>query len=287
MPIPKAVIAGPDWAPLPYGLFSTFTFRDAGDGRWETGGTFETEACSPIGGVPAWTPYDPGEDPEDPAPNPNVKDLTREDGEHGEAVAFTVYGHKRIDVVSTSFAEAQVQAQARLLRGEEKRVEQALWTGDLGNSPSLAGPGATPAKPLGTTATAPAQAVAVLEDWLADVVGSLGVLHMSRWAASHLLEKGIAEVRNGRLYTLMGTPIAAGSGYPGTGEGVSVSGYAQQWIFATPTIFGYRSEVFGPDAPVFDPKVNDTIALAERTYLLAMDTCGTAGVLMTPDPVEA
>lgn len=278
MPIPYAIIEGPDRAPLPYGLFSTFSFRAEGDGRWQSGARFQTEPCSPIAGVPTWE-----SDPE--TPEDHEKDLAREDGPEGEAVGFTVYGHKTIDVVSTSFAEAQALAQARLLSGEERRVEQALWTGDLGNTPSLVG--STPDQPLGTAATATAQAVAALESWIATELGYQGMLHMSRWMASHLLLKGAIEAKNGRLLTKLGTPVAAGTGYPGTGPGGTAPTDTAQWVYATPTIFGYRSEVFGPDEPVFDQRVNDIIALAERTYLLAMDTCGTAAVLVEPVPVEA
>lgn len=275
MPIPKAVIAGPDRAPLPFGLFSTLTFRDAGDGRWEAGGTFETLDCSPLDGVPAW-------DAAPAVPANHVKDLGRNVGGVGNATAFTVYGHSTLDPVAGSFASASARAQARLLFGEERRVEQALWTGDLGNTPNLAGTGASPAKPLGTTATAPAQAVAVLENWLGDVLGAQGVLHVSRWLATHLLNKELAEIRGARLVTKLGTPIAAGSGYPGTGDALPASGYVSQWAFITPPIFGYRSEVFMPENEVFDQRNNDIYALAERTYLLAMDTCGFAGVQINP-----
>ena len=129
-----------------------------------------------------------------------------------------------------------------------------------------------------------ARAIAALDQWVAVHYGSQGVLHMTREAALLGLAEDVLVVRGGSLMTALGTPVVAGSGYPGTGPAGQVPSANQSYIYATPALLGFRSEVFPGAAPAsagFDKGRNDLHAVAERTYVVGYDPCGTAYALAT------
>lgn len=170
--------------------------------------------------------------------------------------------------VGWSQEQAQAAAQARLINREESRVEQALWTGDLDNTPNLAqslAPYPAPT-PIGSFQSV-TRAIAALERHMAYEYGSLGVIHMCREYALIGLEQGSLTTSGGRLLTALQTPVVAGSGYaPGS-------------IRLSPALFGYRSDIFTStlvDGDNFDPRRNEMYGLAERTYLIGFDSCGLA-----------
>src|SRR3546814_7394240 len=103
---------------------------------------------------------------------------------------------------------AQERATEHLLAREEARAEQAIWTGDLGNTPNF-----TEGTDSGSGALEPRLALAEAEQYIATAYGSLGTIHMPRYVASILLGEMLLEVRGTRLYTRLGTPVIAGAGY--------------------------------------------------------------------------
>lgn len=267
---PAALVIGATRRPLPYGLFSVFTFRPETSGRWENGAEYETLTCQGLDGL--------GLDCNDPE-SPTFDGGT--EGTLGESEPFAVYGHFKCSPVGWTPESAQERATEHLLTREEQAVENALWTGDLGNAPALATSSTTVlndednSEPVPVT---PRQGVALLEQWIGETYGSLGLIHMTR-AAATLYKDGRAS--GGQLRTILDTPIVAGSGYPGTGpEGESVEGL-ESWIYASPAIFGYRTDVYEPgnvSGDLLDRGTNDLYALASRTYLLGFDPCGVAAV---------
>lgn len=272
---PPAVVEAPARQPLPFGLFSVLSPRPGDGGRWENGIQWESLGCTPVEGIGGFCATGEGGEPVDPIGLPKTFDPG---GGVGEAEPFTVYSSYVCSPAGHPDPEdyAQGQALARLLSREEARVEQALWTGDLGNVGFAAG--AVPAD--GTGAAAPlVEAVASLEWWLGAVYGSLGVIHMSRPAALLAIKQGVVERVGSSLQTVLGTPVVAGAGYPGTGPDGGDPGEGEAYLYATPALIGYRSEAFaGTSGPGggFDPRRNDLYATAERTYVIGWDTCGTA-----------
>lgn len=278
---PPQVVTGAPRAPLPYGLFSVLGFR-GGEERWENGVVFESLTCDPAGGIgaPDCEPNVPGDPDADPPVEPVIntiglpKDLDGGNGPLGEGSPFTVYGHHTCSPIGSSFARAQDFANQHLQVREEARVEQALWTGDLGNVPNLSGANgyAAPTN-LGTLALW--RAVSLLEQETAERYGSLGVFHMSRENASRLMKEGDLVRQGGRLFTALGTPIVAGTGY------------ASDRIVGTPALLGYRGDVFTSSnraGDLLDRANNDLYAVAERTYLLGFDECALLEVTVAPDP---
>lgn len=379
MPIaPSAVVEAPTRVQTPFGLFSVVDFVEETTDRWENGTKWETEPCTGIGGR--------GVDNCAPAATVGLpKSLASGNGTLGQAGPFTVYATYDCTPVGSGLDKFQERATDRLLNREQARAEQALWTGDLGNFPNLAS-SATDITPGGSAVSA-VVAVGLLEQYIATNYGSLGVIHMSKAAATAALSMRVIFEKNGELVTGLGTPVIAGAGYPGTGlntnevqritttgaptggtftltfdgqttaaiaynanaaavqsalealsnidpgditvtggplpgtpvdvtfigqykgdnvpqmtatssytggtaptttvttttqGGVGTAAAAgEQWVYASPAIKGYRSEVFtSSDRPgdLLDKGFNNMHAIAERSYLLEFDPCGVAAI---------
>ena len=267
--------------PLPFGLFSVATPVEPGDSRWENGVEWEPLTCAPASGI--------GDPSCDETPTPGLPKFFAPGGGLGEASAFTVYGSYKCSLFGRDLGAGQERATAQLLAREEARVEQALWTGDLGNDVNF-----TDAEDLtpGSGAVNPVQAIAALERFLATRYGSLGVIHMSRSAAVIALAEGaLTADKSGRLWTKIGTPTVAGSGYEvNTGPDGSPATGGDKWAYATPSLFVYRGEIFTSSdrlGDLLDRGLNDLYAVAERRYLIGFDPCGVAAILFSEDGGEA
>lgn len=245
---------------LPFGLLSVVTPRPTGDNRWENGAVWEPLACGPASGI---GPVDC--DPE--TPTIGLPKTFPESAGTDEAVPFTIYGSYECSPIGHSLEYAQQRATEHLIAREEARAEQALWTGDLGNTPNFTEGDAAPGGAL-----EPRLALATAEQYIATNYGSLGVIHMTRLLASLLTAEGSLVVRGTRLFTVLGTPVVAGAGYPAE----SPDGVAGQYMVATPALMVYRSEVFTPTnraGDLLDRLQNNMHGVAERAYLIGYDDC--------------
>ena len=264
---PATQVAAAQRTPLSYGLFSVFAPRPDAQERWRNGIAWETLTCEPVLGLGA-PDCDPGQIIGLP------KDLSRLDREDGEASPFTVYGHHQCSPIGTPAELAQSLANQHLINREEARVEQALWTGDLGNIPNFAGANGygAPDNAGSVAANAAWSGVAKLEQYSAVHFGSQGVIHMSRYWATMLADDGDLRFTNGRAFTPLGTPVVAGAGY------------GDDKLVFTPPLFGYRSEILSSsDRPydLLDRGQNNLYAIAERQYVIGFDPCGLAAVTIT------
>lgn len=261
---PPAPVTAPARTALPFGLGSVLGWR-SGD-RFNSGVTWTSITCDPAGGRGG-----PQCDPEDMVGLP--KEFTGERST-GLADPFIVYGHDACNIVGGNSPEdAQANATAHLLAREEARAEQALWTGDLGNTPNFAGANGYPAPTvLGTTFDDAVLALAAVEQAIAVEYGSQGVIHMSRALATVLAK--YLDKRGGRLYTKgLDTPVVAGTGYP-LGQ-----------IVGTPALFGYRSDIVTASnrpGDLLDRADNTMYAIAEREYVIGFDPCPVVKAFITP-----
>lgn len=245
---------------LPFGLLSVVTPRPVGNSRWENGAEWEPLTCDPASGI---GPLDC--DPE--TPTIGLPKTFPESAGTDDAVPFTIYGSYVCSPIGHTLEYAQQRATEHLIAREEARAEQAIWTGDLGNTPNF-----TEGTDSATAAQEPALALAEAEQYIATAYGSLGTIHMSRYLASILLGEMLLEVRGTRLYTRLGTPVIAGAGYPGE----SPSGAAGWWIVAAPALMLYRSEIFPASnrtGDLLDRLQNNMHGMAERRYLVGWDDC--------------
>jgi hypothetical protein len=107
---------------------------------------------------------------------------------------------------------------------------------------------------------------------------------MTRQAAEIALGLNLLTSSGGQLRTQLGTPVAAGGGYPGTGPTGQVPAVSTSWVYVAPALFGYRGDPFDSSArpgDLFDRSLNNLYAVAERSYLLGFDPCGVAAALAT------
>lgn len=256
---PAILVDAPTRAPLPYGLFSVLALTTPSDPHWQLGAEWQPLECGPLKAI-----GDPACEGETTG-LPKVFDTDLLDA---HATAFTVYGEKECDPIGSSFQQIQDLASQRLLGGEQSTVERVLWTGEVGNTPSF---DKSDAVQVGTAAD-PVHGLALAEQFLGDQAAGQGVIHMSRLIAS-LLGTQYLTGSGSTLRTVLGTPVAAGGGYPNDGR-----------IFATGPMFGFRSEVFYPTnqpGALLDRARNDFYAVAERTYLIGFDPCPVGEVIVT------
>jgi hypothetical protein len=249
---------------LPYGLFSALAPRPAGDLRWTNGVVWEPLTCDPASGI-----GDPEcEEPEDQTVAIGLPKQFPPGAGVDDASSFAVYGSYVCTPTGHTVEWARDRATEHLLAREEARVEQALWTGDLGNEPNFS------TGTLQTGAAVPiAVAIAMAEQDIAENYGSLGVIHMSRGIAQRALSERALVTVGTRLFTMLGTPVIAGAGYP---EASPIDGTPGLYIVASPALMLYRSEIFYPsDRPgdLLDRGQNNLHAVAERNYLLGFDEC--------------
>jgi hypothetical protein len=256
---PAQVIDAPPRISNPYGIFSVVSFAEAVSERWENGVTWESLTCSAPGIVVG--------DCEDPEGFPKVF----QDSGIGEADAFTVYGTYQCSPIGMALGDAQDNAREVLLVGEEKAVESRFWDSIAANPDAV----------TLTTGPDPVEALASLERSLADNYGSLGTIHVSRAAGITLASHHVIYRQGSQMFTEVGTPVVVGTGYPGTGEDGAAPAAGNEYIAATPGLFGYRSDIFegsGRAGDLLDRGRNDLYGIAERNYLVGYDPCGVAFV---------
>ena len=177
------------------------------------------------------------------------------------------------NIVGYDLAEVENRLRTRMTLHEQKAVERRLWQGQfnpgLGVIPGLF----TQATTLAAT-SCPTDALALLEQTLADnsIVG--GIIHARPYmaphlSASHLVEKGPGN----RVTTMRGTPVCFGEGYDGTGpQGQAVTATAEYMyasgrilVWATPDVF------IPPLGEVLDRSTNVLNAVGEKIYAMVVE----------------
>lgn len=297
MSMAPALVVGPiPRKPIKYDLFDYANGTDrlieppTDQVHWENGLTWESMGSFPASGIGAY------------ACSPGV---TVVDGgfpfqfQHGlaidEAEPFSVWHTYKCSPIghgggAEEIAHAEQMAAERLKVFEMRRVEDAIWTGSLHDATSGAGPvgfanQATILQGAGSLSGALAvrYAVAVLEEYISSMYGSEGVIHMSRTAASIAASDLSAETRENDtvLVTQLGTPVVAGRGYHGLGPGGVNPGVGYAWIYATPAVEVWRSNIatFTPESNALE-KTNDLESMAVRQYVVRYD-----GMNENPDSI--
>jgi hypothetical protein len=291
---PRQVIDGPDFTPLPYGLWDSVQKPSANGPHWQNGITWsgrcggggtlydECLAVTGTGGSPTGQA----------AMSSNVIQTNR------GATSFSVYAEFDCSPIGNrSFGDVQAEAEAALLRVEQWQVERAFWTGTAGATASGAVPQTTvfphlaAVAPLSDSAgilLQSAASVAVtgsgddvawmlgqLENSLGDCYHGRGFIHVPQdalptFAAWDLVEEG----DDGLLHTPAGNILVVGAGYPGTGPDGAAAPAGTAWIYATGAVFGFRGEVLRQDVrDSFDRTENTVRAIAQRPYVLGFECC--------------
>jgi len=281
------------FTPLPYGLWDTVQHPAADGPHWQNGITW-IERC-PAGD----TTYDEclsvtgtGSPPEPPAKTANVEQSFR------GALPITVYAEFECSPVG--IAEAESIASDALARVEQTQVETAFWTGGAGGHavvfPHLSADaevldGDVVLQPVATpvvTGADVAHALGVLEQELADCYKGQGLIHVPRSVLPTLAAWNLTRLDDdGRLVTLAGNLVVAGTGYTGSGPDGSAAADGTAWIYATGAAWGYRSDPYVSRLRDSLDRTSNTIRmLAERTYLISYECCLLAAHIVLGVPTE-
>lgn len=262
----KPYVPGPARIPVKYGLFSVLDFRGSSDQRWEGNGV---QFQSFDGG------FDLGVVGAEQTPQSGTVGLPLDfstSDDMDEAGVFSVYGQQVITPAAGWTQDiASARAEAFLFALEERTVERVLaGTIAAGFSPKLSDASVI------DTVTSMKYAVASLERYLAENYGSQGIIHMSRADAVIGLSTDATLVTQGNgLFTKLGTPVAAGQGYP---DGTA---------WCTSSMIAYRSDVYHDSTipyDLLDKEQNDLYAIAQRTYSVGWESAALAAVTIGDSP---
>lgn len=269
MPIiaPKQRIGAPVTQRLRGGLFSKFAPIEDSSIRWENGVTWEDVERADIGTIGQY------QKPGVVAGLPKVLDKPK-----GVAIEsmepITVYATFRTTPLDHTPEEAVAIAAQRLAQYEEYAVESALWNGVGGRGPAL-----KRAQEWANDAGAqPAEGAWNAAEKFAHTPGVAPTFHISRRLGSLLAARQYINVdpKTGDAYTIMGTPVVFGDGYPDT----------PPIIASTGPILIYRGDVFTSTNGTggFDKGTNALTAVAERQYVIAFNPDDAYFVKVSTDP---
>lgn len=273
---PPFVIDGPVPEPPPFRLLDVAQHPDISDVHWQNGVQVYPFSCELADAV---TPCLEG--------TYKVKN----EGEGWELPIFgpfTVYLPETCSSLSIGDQEA-FRRRAEIVLGavESFSVERQLAVGSFvqtnpylgdANIHVLVGTAAAP------TAQNPKEALALLEDAVGST-GKAGFIHASPSIVSQWDANGYTLVEEGGiLRTKRGTTVVVGDGYIGTKPDASPAlGAHEAWAYATGPVQTLSDEVFMlPDnvKEALDRESNVVTYRAERTHIVAWDTCLQAGVLV-------
>jgi hypothetical protein len=275
------VDAPPVDAATPTGLFTAARIiqgadlpSDGNGTRWEAGVQYQVETCADVSG---WSETCPPEDPEEKTFDLRFPTIV--------GTPFVAYLGIDCPLVGYTLDEFETSVRNGFLANEQRLVEQAFWSGEFGNSPSLAGTAEDPSDCVDLTPGAGALSivggVSALEDYLGSNYGGVGVIHAPRKVAAFAAADTQIERSGARLTTTLGTRWAFGGGYAvNTGPDGVVAPAGEAWLYATGAVTIYRSEVFvNPDElrAAFDTRTNQVHILAERKYVITRE-CACAAV---------
>lgn len=267
--------------------------------RWENGVTVEPEGCGieyDLDLATADYPYwwrcegDNGRTPVEANVNGTA---TKYISGPPDVLTFTPYtilaGYSCSAPDAAGPRRAQVEARAlrRLNAITPGAVEHELWTGevsveaDFGN-PYLANPAEVTV--LNAAGFGYVTALAEMEDALRECGNGQKIIHaearvVTTWAAEGLVQRDVGADGRPFLRTFLGTFIAVGTGYPGTGPeiggGSSEGIYSDSYIYGTGMVRVFLGEPVarvGP-AEAIDRTDNDYVIRYERQAVAVFDHC--------------
>src|ERR1044072_259045 len=260
--------------PLPFGLVNPKTLVGE-DSRWEGGFQQESIICnSAVKNIDICNTTAASDVKE--ASGSNILDPYK---------PFAV----QAQVVCSTLGSLRVDWERRVLDALEactsKEVDYEICTGELAQAAITAGDSSYPnlylnngdavdLTPTPGTAVRPKHGLALLEGALANAnCGTRGFIHAPTSIASVLPLKQ----KDGMLQTMIGNYVIAGSGYPGTGPGVTGPTLGNEaWIYATGQVTVRLGDgQVAPDsvAQYVDRSVNKIVLSAERPAAVTWDGC--------------
>lgn len=233
------------------------------DSRWENGFAFDPEGCGGGGGI-----VDPCGDTEKViGDNPDVVNVT----------PFVVWEGDKCS--SFGFSQRDYEARARRLLEacQSKYIAAELWTGDVATANGWANPYLTdPDSDVVALGASPVEALACLEQGLAECQCGQGMIHATPQVVTHWVNQNLVIREGGLLITQLGTIVAADGGYDGSGPQGVPAASGSVWAYGTGMV-----EVRLGDVAVFPSsfaealnRTTNTIEFrAERMAAATWDKC--------------
>lgn len=262
---PWVTVTAPASPPYRYGLFSASAVVDPADSREFVAGVQWEQVCLD---APAPTVLDPAGGDRPPKTLDDDLSVRYAGPPIRLYTGFTSVLPGREDLLE--------RAREKLTLIEQQSLEHYAWTGEAGNRPRLAddatvvlGP---PGRPVSVTA-----GVGLLEAFISDRTGVIGVLWAPRHTASFLTDAQLLRVEGPRLVGPLGNPVVFAH-TSGVGPDGQVPGVGEAWLYATGPVQVRRGPVFLPTLPQALSYVDNSVfALAERSYTVGWG-CAQAAV---------
>jgi hypothetical protein len=252
-----------------FGLFSAATILENPEPHALTGIEYVSVCSTQVDPYPVWC------EPTVPDGTSTTK-VPRQTIGTTEASPFAVYAADEC-VLGRDQDEAKQQLRQRFLAGEQAAVERIVWNGVLGNWPTFA---AAEVLSGGTAGVDLIDGIGLLEQWLAETWGGVGVIHGPRTIAPRAAQSLAVTINGPRALTIFGSVFAFGTGYPGTPPDTGGTDDGSLWIYATPPITIRRSPLIEPadwTTNAFDRSTNRGMLIDERLYVVDWP-CGVAAV---------
>lgn len=286
-------VPAPDFTLPPFTLESVIDWR-TDEGHWRAGVEWETtcggssstfEECVIVNATSGLVTGSPV-----PFPEPPTKGETADRANYG-ATPFTLYAE--VDCSAAGYYEESTDLVRSIFeRTEHTALETVFFTGTVAGVTNVQYPHLAASVPVVATesggtavnlqlaatvvtgvATCVEVALGLLESAFADCYKATGIVHVPNEVIPLMAEAYLLERDGDALFTTNGNRVVAGTGYSGSApDGTTSAGV--RWLYMTPRIFGYRSDVrtFDPETTL-DRSVNTVMAIAERTYVLGYDCC--------------
>lgn len=182
-----------------------------------------------------------------------------------EGLPFLVFDGIRCPGMTAE--EARTRAEQRLAHNEQALVETQFHNTVLrDDTQTLA------------TGVALTRAIGLLEDYIAETFGGIGVIHVPREFGALVTSEDMVRRDGARLRSPMDNVFAFGAGYPNVSPAGVAAAVNTGWIYATGPVVARRSEVQVRDS--FDQRFNTRFAIAERSYVITAE-CPRAAVQFT------
>lgn len=286
-------VSPPDFALPRFTLESVIDWREDSD-HWRAGVQWESvcgesgstyDECVVVGATSGAVTGSPVPFPE---PSPKTATATRR---NFAATPFTLFAE--IDCSAVGFYDGSTELVREIFeRTEHRELETVFFSGDVDGATDVQYPhlqsdaAVIDTEPGGTqvqlqlaatvvtgAASCIQVALGLLEAEFAECSSGAGIVHVPVDLIPLMAEAYLLERDGDALFTPNGNRVVAGSGYAGSApDGTVVDGV--RWIYMTPPIFGYRSEINTMERETtLDRSVNTVMAIAERTYVLGYECC--------------
>ncbi|MFI5493606.1 hypothetical protein [Actinoplanes sp. NPDC051859] len=270
---PWVSVTAPATVPYRYGLFSAAAVLDPTDGREFMAGVQWEPVCADAP-APATLAQACVQD-RPPMLLPSGVDLAQAGPPMRLYTGFTCALPGREDLLE--------RARQQLGLIEQQSVEHYAWTGEAGNRPRLADPDT---EILGGSAAAPVSAAAglgLLEAFISDRTGAIGVVWAPRTAAAHLVGAQLTRVEGPRMVAPLGNPMVFAH-TSGAGPDGQLPAASDAWLYATGPVVVRRGPVSLPTLPqALSTATNEVFAVAQRPYLVGWGCAQAAVKVRLPD----